>query len=190
MATDTMRIVVQGKNIDVTPALRDYAEKRMAKVRKYFPDDVNIEVNVVLSVERNEHIAEVTVHVQSLLVRAERRTDDMYASIDGCLDRVERQVRRHKNRLQRRLQSGPKLGELSAQHVSSPAGVEHDEDDLPKVVRTKRFPVKPMVIDEALMQMDLLGHDFFVFSNADSEQINVLYKRKDGNIGLIEPDYS
>lgn len=183
-----MRIVVKGKNIEITPALREYSEKRVSKVRKFFPGDVSISVDVALSIEREWQMAEVTVHVQNLVIRGESRTEDMYASIDNCIDRVERQVRRHKTRLQKRFQGAPKLGELEVRRTAV-ADPPADEAALPKVVRTKRFAVKPMGIEEAVMQMDLLGHDFFVFANASTEEVNVLYRRKDGNVGLIEPDY-
>lgn len=188
MAVDAMRIVVKGKNIQITPALREHSEKRAAKIRKFFPGDIPISVDVTLSIERTQQIAEVTVQVQSLLIRGESRTEDMYASIDNCIDRVERQVRRNKTRLQRRFQGQPKLGEIGARRPHE-ANKEAADGELPKVVRTKRFAVKPMDVEEALMQMDLLGHDFFVFSNAATEQVNVLYRRKDGNVGLIDPDY-
>lgn len=185
MTVDAMRIVVKGKNIEITPALREYAEKRAAKVRKFFPDEDNVSVEVVLRIERNNQIAEITVQVRSLVIRAESRTADMYASIDACIDRVGGQVRRHKTRLQKRFQDAPRPAEndTRGQAVS-------DDEDLPSVVRRKRFNVKPMGVDEALMQMDLLGHDFFVFINSGSDQVNVLYRRNDGNVGLIEPEYA
>lgn len=186
MAIDAMRIAVKGKNIQVTPALREYAEKRAAKIRKFFPDDNSIVVDVVLRIERNFQIAEVTVQVRNIVIRAESRTEDMYASIDECVDKVGRRVRRYKTRLQKRLQDAPKLGEIDARSGAD----AFDEVELPHVVRTKRFEVKPMSVEEALMQMELLGHDFFVFVNASSDEVNVLYRRNDGNVGLLEPEYA
>lgn len=188
MTADATRFVVTGKNIEVTPALRQYAEKRIGKIRKYFPGDIPMSIEVVLSIERESQIAEVTAHVQSLVLRAESRTDDMYASIDACVDRLERQIRRHKTRLQKRFQGSPKLGELSARQEA--AGAVAEDGELPKIVRRKQFPLKPMTVEEALMQMDLLGHDFYVFANAATDQVNVLYRRKDGNVGLLEPEYN
>lgn len=187
MAADALRIVVKGKNLPVTQALREYAEKRAAKVAKYFPNEESISVEVVLRIERNQQIAEVTVHVGSLVIRAESRTGDMYASIDACIDRVGAQVRRHKTRLQKRFQETPKEAFVAANAATNEAEVD---DDLPTVVRRKRFAMKPMSLDEALMQMDLLGHDFFVFVNSASDQVNVLYRRNDGNVGLLEPEYA
>lgn len=186
MTADALRIVVKGKNLRVTDALREYAEKRAAKVAKFFPNEESISVEIVLRIERNQQIAEITVHVRSLVIRAESRTGDMYASIDACIDRVGGQVRRHKTRLQKRFQVASKDARVAVNAES-----ENDVDeDLPAVVRRKRFAIKPMSVDEALMQMDLLGHDFFVFVNAASDQVNVLYRRTDGNVGLLEPEYA
>jgi putative sigma-54 modulation protein len=187
VAADALRIVVKGTNLPVTDALREYAEKRVSKVAKYFPNEQNIHVEVVLRIERNQQIAEVTVHVRSLVVRAESRTNDMYASIDACVDRVGAQVRRYKTRLQKRFQEAPREALQAAADAASEPEVE---DELPAVVRRKRFQLKPMSVDEALMQMELLGHDFFVFVNAASDQVNVLYRRNDGNVGLLEPEYA
>lgn len=179
-----MRVVVKGKNIDVTPALREHAEKRLAKIAKFFTDGSPVTVDVVLSVQRDMHIAEVTLQVRSIFVRGESKTEDMYASIDASVDRVERQVRRHKKRLQARAQDSVKLGELHAEAQGAGAVAESE----PQLVRTKRFAVKPMDVEEALLQMELLGHDFFVFRNAENEEVSVVYKRRDGNFGLIEPE--
>lgn len=188
MTVDAMRIVVKGKNLEVTPALREYAERRAAKVRKFFPDAAEINVEVVLRIERNSQIAEITVHVGNVVIRAEKGTDDMYASIDACIDRVGSQVRRYKTRLQKRWQGASRVAEV--QESSAEAGEAPEEDDLPAVVRRKRFAVKPMSVEEALMQMELLGHDFYVFVNSATDEVNVLYRRNDGNVGLLEPEYA
>lgn len=179
----TARIVVKGKNIEVTQALREYAEKRVAKVGKFFQDRDDVTVDVVLSVVKDSHIAEITYRLGGLILRGESRTEDLYASIDEAADRIERQVRRYKNRLQKKFHVSPRFPE-------EPGGAPQEEplDDEPaRVVRTKRIPVKPMSVEEAVMQMELLGHDFFVFANAETEEVNVVYRRKDGQYGLLEP---
>lgn len=183
MGTDTLQVIVTGKNIDITPALRDRAEKRAAKVRRFLANASPIKIEVVLSVQRDEQTSEITVQTAGLVIRGESRTSDMYASIDAAMDRVEKQIRRNKARLQRRLQQAPKLSEI-------PANETVEADEMPQLVRTKRFAVKPMDVEEAVMQMDLLGHDFFVFRNADTSEVNVLYRRRDGNYGLIDPEYA
>jgi putative sigma-54 modulation protein len=185
MAEDRIKTLVKGKNLEVTDALRQYAEKRSKKLKKFFPE-MDVSVDVVLGIERELHIAEVTLQVQNLLIRGESKTDDMYASIDASMDRVERQLLRHKTRLQKRFQGSLKLGEINSGSLKQAFG--ENDGNLPKLVRTKRFNVKPMDTEEAVMQMELLGHDFFVFLDAETEQVNVLYRRRDGNFGLIEPE--
>lgn len=179
------RVVITGKNIEVTPSLREYSEKRVAKLSKYFQDRDDVQVDVLLSVERDTQIAEITYHLGGLLMRGESRTKDLYASIDGASDKIETQVRKHKTRIKRKLHSSLRFGDgLPEQNgATSP---EPGEDEV-RVVRTKRFTVKPMDVEEAILQMELLGHDFFVFANAGTEEVNVVYKRKDGRYGLMEP---
>lgn len=186
MGTDTLKVIVTGKNIAVTPALRERAEKRAEKVLRFLPGSHPVTVEVVLSVQREEQTAEVTVQIGGLVIRGESRTSDMYASIDASMDRVEKQIRRNKSRLQKRLQQSPKFAEIQTNETTD--AVEGEE--LPRLVRTKRFAVKPMDVEEAIMQMELLGHDFFVFRNAETDDVNVLYRRRDGNYGLIDPDYT
>jgi putative sigma-54 modulation protein len=123
---------------------------------------------------------EITLQVNGLLMRGEEQTEDMYASIDGAVEKVERQVRKFKTKYLNRVQ-GPKISELLPVQ-------EEKNDDVPRIVRTKRFALKPMSTDEAVMQMELLGHSFFVFRNATTQEVNVVYRRKDGNYGLIEPE--
>lgn len=192
MADQQVRVIVNGKNIEVTPALRSYAEKDAAKLIKHFDTDRHtVTVEVLLTVERDRHKAEVTLKVARLIARAEAKAPEMYAAIDEAFDRVERQIRKYKTRLRRRALDSPKLGEAQAlfradrDEAEEPAAVDNG---LPKVVRTKRFALKPMSVEEATLQMELLGHDFFVFANAETEEVNVLYRRKDGQLGLIEPE--
>jgi len=179
-----MDINVRGKNIDATPALVDYAQKKLSKLEKHF--EKSTDVQVVLSVIREEHIVEVTMNLNGLILRGEESTGDMYASIDMVVDKLERQVKKYKTRMSKsKRERGARI--ISEKHAAMEAE-ERMEDDKPQIVRTKRFPLKPMSVEEAVLQMDLLGHSFFVFTNAETEDINVVYRRKDDNYGLIEPE--
>lgn len=177
-----MKITVSGKNINITDALRDTVIRKISKLDKYFNPEV--EVQAKLSVQKNRHIIEVTITFDGVILRGEESTDDMYTSIDKVQDKLERQISKHKTRLERKL----KGNSLKILDNVLPYIEEDDEQYNPTVVRTKRFSIKPMPVDEAILQMDLLGHSFFVFLNAETEEVNVVYKRKDGRYGLIEPE--
>jgi len=177
-ACSGMRFSIRGKNIDVTGALKEYVEKKVGKLEKYF--DMELSAHVALSVEKDRHIVEVTVPLDGIILRGEEENPDMYTSIDLVVDKLERQVKKYKTKINRKLRHQEKPS------LETRSGIE-DEDE-PRVVRVKRFPMKPMSVEEALMQMNLVGHDFFVFCNADTERVNVVYRRKDGDYGLIEPD--
>jgi len=179
-----MRISVRGKNIEATPALIDYAEKKLGKLDKHF--DKATDVQVVLSVIRDEHIVEVTMNLNGLILRGEESTGDMYASIDKVVDKLERQVKKYKTRMNKSLR---KRGvRVISEKLAATEAVERSEEEAPKLVKTKRFTLKPMSTEEAILQMDLLGHNFFVYTSAENDAVNVVYKRKDGNYGLIEPE--
>ena len=172
---------VRGKNIEITPALRDYVEKRVGKVTKYF--DTVGEITVLLTVSKGRHIVEVTVPVHGVLLRGEEATMDMYTSIDLVVEKLERQIHKHTTKRDKRFRGGAFRPEAISE---SPIGTKADEDEEYPVVKTKRFAVKPMDVQEAIMQMNLLNHDFYVFRDASSEEVNVVYRRTDGNYGLIE----
>ncbi|WP_372996461.1 ribosome hibernation-promoting factor, HPF/YfiA family [Lutispora sp.] len=175
-----MRIKVSGKNIEVTNALRERVEKKLSKFEKYFNPDT--EANATLTVERNRHIIEVTIPFNGVILRGEEATEDMYSSIDNVVEKLERQIAKYRTKLERRI----KDGSVRFENFS----FNHEEDDEePRIVKTKRFAMKPMPVEEAVLQMELLGHNFFMFYNADSDEVNVVYKRKDGDYGLIEPEF-
>lgn len=178
-----MKITVIGKNIEVTDALRNTAVKKIGKLDKYFNPDV--EAQVTLSVQKGRHIVEVTIPFDGVILRGEESTEDMYMSIDKVLDKLEKQINKHRTRLERRL----KANSLKDFDISPKAGEDDEEQYNPTIVRTKKFAIKPMPVDEAVLQMDLLGHSFFVFLNAETDEVNVVYKRKDGRYGLIEPEF-
>ena len=180
-----MRIVVKGKNIALTPALHRYVEKKIGKISRYF-DNV-IEATATLSVEKERHIVEVTVPLNGgMILRAEEETFDMYASIDLVVEKLERQIEKYKTKLAKKMKDSSLLDLVQPQGADDEA---YGDDSEPRIVRTKRFAMKPMPADEAVLQMNLLGHDFFVFSNAETDEVNVVYRRKDGNYGLIEPTF-
>lgn len=171
-----MRITTRGKNIDITDALKIHVDKRIGKISKYF--DENTEAQVTLSVVKDTHVVEAMLLLNGgMLIRAEEKSPDMYASIDTVVEKLERQIRKYKTRINRKARQINVVGEEE----------KHWDDDEPRIVKTKRFPIKPMSPDEAVLQMNLLEHDFYVFINAETNEANVVYRRKDGNFGLIEP---
>ena len=177
-----MRISITGKNLEISDYLNELVNKKVGKLERFFPQDT--EVFVTLSVERNRHIVEVTIPYEGGVIRGEEITGDMYASIDNVLDKLEKQIIRHRTRLEKCLRVG------AVREIETRFGAELDEadDEGPKIVRVKRFAIKPMSEEEAMLQIEMVGHSFYVFLNSETNQMNVLYKRKDGNYGLIEPE--
>jgi putative sigma-54 modulation protein len=179
-----MRFDIRGKNLELTDALKDYTTKRLSKLEKYI-DDVK-EAQVALSVEGEGHKVEVTIPLNGVILRGEEASEDMYTSIDLVVEKLEKQIEKYKTRLYR---SNRGAGMKRAWAEEARKELEASEGlDTFKVVRTKRFALKPMDEEEAIMQMNLLGHTFFVFFNSATDEVNVVYRRKDGNYGLIEPN--
>ncbi len=176
-----MKFIIIGKNIDVTPGLREAVESKLGKLERYFTPDT--EIHVTLSVQKEQQKIEVTIPVKGGIIRSEEKSNDMYISIDLVEEIIERQLRKYKNKLIARHQES---GNFRQEFFDT--STPDDEDEI-KIVRTKRFGIKPMFPEDACVQMDLLGHDFFVFCNADTEEVNVVYKRKNGAYGLIEPEF-
>ncbi len=175
-----MRYTMYGKNIEVTEGLRTAVEEKFGKLARYFTEDT--EIHVTFSVEKDVQKIEVTIPMKGNIVRAEEESADMYASIDMVEDTIERQLRKFKNKLVDKKQNAMSLSQAFAAE-------ETEDDEEVKIVRTKRFAVKPMDVEEACIQMELLGHSFFVFRNAETDEVNVVYKRKGNTYGLIEPEY-
>lgn len=173
-----MNINIRGKNVEVTDALKDYVQKRIGKLEKYL--GILQEAQVTLVVEKNDHRVEVTIPVNGMIIRGEESSGDMYASIDLVFEKLEKQVNKYRGKISKKLR-----GLNVADAAAFSAGEKLVEDE---VVKTKRFAVKPMPVEEAIMQMNMLGHSFYVFSNAETEDVNVVYRRKDGKYGLIEPE--
>ena len=176
----TMRYTITGRNIDVTPGLRAAVEEKIGKLDRYFNPDT--EVIVTLSVQKGKQKIEVTIPVKGTMIRAEESSSDMYVSIDLVEEIIERQMKKYKNKLIDKKQSAMAFSDLFINE-------EFDTDDEINIVKTKRFAVKPMDPEEACVQMELLGHSFYVFLNAETEQVNVVYKRKNNTYGLIEPEF-
>ncbi len=175
-----MEIVIHGRNLDLTDAIRRHTGDKLRKMEKYLG---NVVVQLALGVEKERHRAEITVGFHGLTLRAEEETGDLYASIDGAVKVLEGQIRRHRDKIAARIRhgGGKELQPFWRQKAGEP-------EDSEKVVRHKRFSLKLMVVDEAILQLNLLGHDFYVFANAETQRINVLYRRKSGDYGLLEPE--
>ncbi|WP_394234719.1 ribosome hibernation-promoting factor, HPF/YfiA family [Niallia oryzisoli] len=181
-----MNYNIRGENIEVTPAIREYIEKKISRLEKYFTETPKANVNVNLKVYSDKKAkVEVTIPMPNLVLRAEEVNDDMYAGIDLITDKLERQIRKHKTKVNRKFREKGGINTLFNVHSEPGETVVEDENDL-EVVRQKSFDLKPMDNEEAILQMNMLGHSFYVFTNAETNRTNVVYKRKDGRYGLIE----
>lgn len=174
-------IYYQRKNIDVTPGLKAAVEDKIGKLEKYFTPET--EVHATLSVEKERQKIEVTIPVKGTIIRSEQVSNDMYVSIDLAAEVIERQLKKYKNKFRADQQAG--AASLRTDFIES--GYEEDDDEV-RIVRTKKFDIKPMYAEDACVQMELLGHDFYVFCNAETDEVNVVYKRKGNTYGLIEPE--
>jgi putative sigma-54 modulation protein len=176
-----MQVVIKGKNLEITDWLRKYVEKKMGKLDRYLPtiDEIRVELSVQKARSaKDRQVAQVTVRSDGAILRAEERTDDMFAAIDAVLNKIYRQIARFK---------GKRIDRYRGQAEPLPDEEMLLEAEKRSIVRTKNFRVSPMDEEEAIEQMELLGHDFFVFYNVSKQNINVLYRRKDGDYGLINP---
>ena len=175
-----MRYTISGKNIDVTDGLREAVENKIGKLERYFSPDT--EVVATMSIERGRQKIEVTIPVKGTIIRAEQDSTDMYVSIDLVGEIIERQIKRYRTKLIDKKQSALSFSEAFLQE-------ETDHEEPVKIVKTKRFAMKPMDPEEACVQMELLGHNFFMFLNSETDEVNVVYKRKANSYGLIEPEF-
>lgn len=175
-----MKFIITGKNIEVTEGLKGAVQDKIGKLEKYFTPET--EVHVTLSVEKDRQKIEVTIPVKGSVIRSEQVSNDMYVSIDLVEEIIERQLKKYKNKLIDKQQSADFFRQdfIEKDYV--------DEEEI-KIVRSKKFDIKPMYPEDACIQMELTGHNFFVFVNAETDQVNVVYKRKANTYGLIEPEY-
>lgn len=174
-----MRFNIIGRSIDVTDGLKAAVEEKLGKLDRFFAPDT--EINVTLSVEKERQKIEVTIPVKGNIVRSEQVSSDMYVSIDLVEEVIERQLKKYKNKIIDKQQN---MADFNAEFLEK----EYEDDAEVKIIRTKRFGIKPMDPEEACVQMELLGHNFYVFFNADTDEVNVVYKRKGNTYGLIEPE--
>ena len=173
-----MRITITPKNLTVTEDLKNRIEKKLGKMDRYFRQEVDATVR--LTQEKNlRYIAEITITVGGIMLRAEETSDDIIKSADRAVDKIERQIRRHRTKLEKRLHE-----EVVIQAEETENSVEEESQEL---VRVKRFEMKPMTVEDAILQMDMLGHSFFLFQNSETGITSVVYRRNDGNIGMLEP---
>lgn len=172
-----MKFTIRGNKLEVTDSIRNYVEEKLGKLEKYFEDSNEISANVLFKIQGNSQIVEVTIPIKKYILRAEEANEDLYASIDLVVEKLERQIRKNKNRIKER-----KVKDLSL--VAFDNIVE--EESKSTIVKRKSVEMKPMDEEEAVLQMELLGHEFFVFKDIDTGSVSVLYKRNDGNYGIIE----
>ena len=184
-----MKFIISGKNIEVTPGLKSTVEQKLGKLERYFTPET--EIIVTLSVEKDRQKIEVTIPVKGNIIRSEQTSSDMYVSIDLVEEVIERQLRKYKNKLVARSQGHPTASSSGSNFKKEffEEEVQESLEEPIKIIRTKCFGIKPMYPEDACVQMELLGHDFYVFFNAESEEVNVVYKRKNGTYGLIEPEF-
>ena len=175
-----MRIKITGRNIELTEGLKAAVEDKLNKLEKYFTPDT--EVNVTLSVEKERQKVEVTIPVKGNIIRSEQVSSDMYVSIDLVEEVIERQLKKYKNKIVDKQQNAAAVFKQDFLDEKS------EDDEEIKIIRTKKFDMKPMYPEDACVQMELTGHDFFVFRNAETDEVNVVYKRKNNTYGLIEPE--
>ncbi|MGT2742981.1 ribosome hibernation-promoting factor, HPF/YfiA family [Streptococcus plurextorum] len=179
-----IRFSIRGENLEVTDAIRDYVESKISKIEKYFNENQELDARVNLKVYREKTAkVEVTIPLGSMTLRAEDVSQDMYGSIDLVVDKIERQIRKNKTKIAKKHREKVATGQV---FTSAFEAEVTEESPASKVVRTKHVTLKPMDLDEALLQMDLLGHDFFIYTDSEDNTTNVIYRREDGEVGLIE----
>ena len=174
-----MKFIIIGRNIDITEGLKSAVQEKLGKLERYFTPET--EIHVTLSVEKDRQKIEVTIPVKGNIIRSEQVSSDMYVSIDLVEEVIERQLRKYKTKIVNQQQAG---GNFQKEFVED----EFLEDEEVNIIRTKKFGIKPMYPDDACVQMELLGHNFYVFRNAETDEVNVVYKRKGNTYGLIEPE--
>ena len=175
-----MKFIIIGRNIDITEGLKSAVQEKLGKLERYFTPET--EIHVTLSVEKDRQKIEVTIPVKGNIIRSEQVSSDMYVSIDLVEEVIERQLRKYKNKL---IQKEQNVAQFSKGFVDEDT---YDEEEI-SIIRSKKFAMKPMDPEEACVQMELLGHTFFVFRNSETDEVNVVYKRKDNTYGLIEPEF-
>lgn len=178
-----MDITVTFRHMEHSDALETYAKEKVGRLSKYL--DSILDAHVILFVEKNRHTAEVTMNVSGITINGQETREDMYSAIDLVVEKLERQIKKHKDRIMRRRPAHKLPAKAATSSIISSESMEESKE--PQIIKVEDYSVKPMTLEEAAMQIDLLHNDFLVFTNAGSERVNVIYRRKDGNYGLIEP---
>lgn len=174
-----MKFNIHGKKLEVTDSIKDYIENKIGRLDKYFDNPENITATVVIKLTGKNQVVEVTINTHSFVIRGEEANSDLYASIDLVSDKIERQIRKNKTRMHKKINK-EKLKDFNLTYEND----QEEKNDI--IVKRKTIETKPMDEEEAILQMELLGHDFFVFKNANTDEFNIIYKRKEGNYGIIE----
>ena len=175
-----MKFIIHGKKLEVTDAIRSYIEEKIGRLDKYFENPDDITATVLIKLRGNNQVVEVSINTNKFILRGEESNSDLYASIDKVSDKIERQIRKNKTRMHKKVNKDFVIG------FDLNFDLEPEEEVENTIVKRKVIDTKPMSEEEAILQMELLGHEFFVFKNSDTEEIDILYKRKDGNYGIIE----
>jgi putative sigma-54 modulation protein len=178
-----MQIATTFRHMETSDALKSYVEEKTARVQKYIDEPINVQV--FLTVEKIRHIAEITITAKGITIKASEETNDMYAAVDAVLDKIERQLRRYKEKIKEHKPANESEERKVRKSIVEAESIGQKPE--PVIIKSKTFSIKPMSVEEAVMQMDLLHKDFLVFTDSMTEDINVIYRRKDGNYGLIEP---
>ena len=174
-----MKYIIRGEKVEVTEAIKNYITEKIGKLDKYFQKPEEIKANVLIKIRGLEQIVEVTIHIKKIVLRCEERNEDLYKAIDLASDKLERQLRKNKTKMMKQKKDITK--EMKFEELES---IEEKEE----IVKRKKIEMKPMSEEEAIMQMDLVDHDFFVYKDIDTKKTNVIYKRKEGTYGIIETD--
>ena len=177
-----MKINVRTDKVLLTDGIKEYIDTKIAKIEKYFGENSDVNVNIVIRIRGREQIIEVTIPTKAFTLRAEESNDDLYAAIDLVIDKIERQIRKNKTRIEKKIRKEP------TKEFVYDFSEDIEEDEKTSIVKRKKISMKPMSEEEAILQMNLLGHEFFIFENVDTDNISVIYKRKDNDYGIIELD--
>lgn len=178
-----MEIYVRGDKIKVTKSIQEYAQEKLGRIEKYLGDSNNVRATVMINVKGHHQKVEVTIPLKTVILRAEETRDDLYAAIDVVVDKLERQIRKNKTKLQSK-----KMKEIYSKDFMFEAIEKVEEDNVDKIVKRKKVEVKPMSEEEAILQMELLEHQFYIFKDAETNNVAVVYKRNEGNYGIIESE--
>lgn len=185
---DYMRYNIRGENVEITQPMEEYIKTKIEKLSRYFNEEINATSHVKVKVYNNEQIVEITIPMTELTLRTEVSNYDFYASVDVAVDKLERQIRKYKTKINRKFREKESMKHFFNNKAFEGVQARKDnDDDAVEIVKTKRLSLKPMDVEEAILQMQLLDHSFFVFRNSDTNEVNTVYKRKDGRFGLIEP---